>query len=192
MRQRSTKRTALGLLAALSLSCVGGLLPLNRGGGRHGARSEGAQTSAEIVASWADNSRRVRVAEGERRDEAARSSRPQAKATVPTQPDSLSFFTPDPNTRSDDLLGFDDFDDLLPPPMPEKIREGELGTEGRYGDAGNGRSEGFFAALQEAPDRLRASDLNEVLLPDHLDRLRFTNFPLQAYGAVFKLSLIHI
>ena len=65
-----------------------------------------------------------------------------------------------------------------------QVREGELG-EGRYGDT-SGRTEGFYAALQEAPDRLRASDLNEVLLPDHLERLRFTNFPLQAYGAIFK------
>jgi hypothetical protein len=57
---------------------------------------------------------------------------------------------------------------------------------GRYEDAGEGRTEGWYAALSEAPDRLRASDLNEVLLPDHLDRLRFTNFPLQAHGMMFK------
>jgi len=108
-----------------------------------------------------------------------------ARATTPEpQPgsgssSSLSFFAPD--FGSDD----DEYDDLLPPKAPESYREGELG-EGRYGDAGGGRTEGFYAALQEEPDRLRASDLNEVLLPDHLDRLKFTNFPLQAYGACFK------
>ena len=52
------------------------------------------------------------------------------------------------------------------------------------------RTEGWYAALSEAPDRLRASDLNEVLLPDHLDRLRFTNFPLQAHGMMFKWETI--
>ena len=62
------------------------------------------------------------------------------------------------------------------------MREGELGG-GRYDDAAEGRTAGWYAALAEAPDRLRASDLNEVLPPDHLERLRFTNSPLQAYGA---------
>jgi len=100
--------------------------------------------------------------------------------------DSLSFFAPD-RTRRDRREDFGD--DLLPPPAPETIREGEMG-EGRYGDAGGGRTEGWYAALQEAPDRLRASDLNEVLQPDHLDRLRFTNYPLQAYGAVFKWEVL--
>jgi hypothetical protein len=62
---------------------------------------------------------------------------------------------------------------------------GDLG-EGRYGDAGGGRTEGYYASLMEAPDRLRPGDLNEVLQPDHMGRLRFTNFPLQSYGVLFK------
>ena len=71
-----------------------------------------------------------------------------------------------------------------------QIREGELGESGRYDDAAEGRTEGYYAGLAEAPDRLRASDLNELLLPGHLDRLRFTNFPLQAYGAIFKWEVL--
>ena len=68
------------------------------------------------------------------------------------------------------------------------MREGELGG-GRY-DGEEARTEGFYASLQEEPDRLRASDLNEVLLPDHMNRLRFTNFPLQAYGVMFKWDVL--
>jgi beta-phosphoglucomutase-like phosphatase (HAD superfamily) len=69
-----------------------------------------------------------------------------------------------------------------------QVREGEFGFTGA--DVTEGRTEGWYAALAEAPDRLRASDLNEVLQPDHLDRLRFSNFPLQAYGAVFKWDVL--
>jgi len=72
------------------------------------------------------------------------------------------------------------------PPVEAPIREGELGAGARYDDAAEGRTEGYYAGLAEAPDMLRASDLNEVLQPGHLDRLRFTNYPLQAYGAIFK------
>ena len=78
----------------------------------------------------------------------------------------------------------DDDDLFLVPPAPAPLREGELG--GELGRADGGRTEGYWASLMDAPDRLRASDLNEVLQPDHLDRLRFTNFPLQAHGMMFK------
>lgn len=85
---------------------------------------------------------------------------------------------------------------FLPPPIPELVREGELGGEiavdgmGRYGEAGEGRSAGWWAALQAEPQQLRASDLNELLQPDHLERLRYTNFPMQSYGALFKLEVL--
>ena len=70
-----------------------------------------------------------------------------------------------------------------------QVREGELGGA-VADDAREQRTEGFYAALYEEPDRLRASDLNEVLMPDHLDRLRFTNFPLMQHGALFKWDTI--
>lgn len=44
----------------------------------------------------------------------------------------------------------------------------------------------FFSPLRAPPSQLRASDLDEVLQPDHMDRLRFSNSPLQAYGALFR------
>jgi len=94
---------------------------------------------------------------------------------------SLADFFPPEDDDEDE--GYDPFG---LPPVAAPIREGELGEGGRYDDAAEGRTEGYYAGLAEAPDRLRASDLNELLLPGHLDRLRFTNFPLQAYGAVFK------
>jgi len=97
----------------------------------------------------------------------------------PSAPTTSSFFDDD----EDDL-----FDPFALPPAPEKVREGELGET--RDETANGRTEGFYAALAEAPDRLRAADLNEVLQPDHLDRLRFTNFPLQAYGALFKWEVL--
>jgi len=90
---------------------------------------------------------------------------------------SVSFF----ESSSDDDL-------FLPPRAPEPIREGELG--GEIGGASGGRTEGYWAALQEAPDRLRASELNEVLQPDHLDRLRFANFPMQSFGALFQWDVL--
>jgi len=114
----------------------------------------------------------------------------------------VSFFSPDSSADSRRISSWnteDDDDDLfLPPPAPEPVREGELGGElprthegdGRYGSAGGGRTEGWWAALQEDPDRLRASDLNELLQPDHLERLKFMNFPMQAYGAIFKLEVL--
>uniref|UniRef100_A0A7S2G128 Uncharacterized protein n=1 Tax=Haptolina brevifila TaxID=156173 RepID=A0A7S2G128_9EUKA len=93
---------------------------------------------------------------------------------------SISFFEPS-----------SDSDLFLPPQAPDAVREGEMGGEiGRYGDAGGGRTEGYWAGLQEAPDRLRASDLNELLQPDHLDRLRFANFPMQSYGALFQWDVL--
>lgn len=51
-------------------------------------------------------------------------------------------------------------------------------------------AEGYWAPLMEAPDRLRASDLNEVLQPDYMDRLRYRNSPMMAYGALFKWELL--
>ena len=65
---------------------------------------------------------------------------------------------------------------------------GDLG--GELADGPEARSEGFYAALYEEPDRLRAEDLNRALQPDHLERLRYTNFPLQAYGALFKWEVL--
>jgi len=55
---------------------------------------------------------------------------------------------------------------------------------------GAGRTEGYWAPLLQTPDRLRASDLNELLLPDHLERLKFRNSPLMAYGALFKWEVL--
>jgi beta-phosphoglucomutase-like phosphatase (HAD superfamily) len=40
------------------------------------------------------------------------------------------------------------------------------------------------------PDRLRASDLDELLLPDYMDRLRYAQKPLQAYGALFSWDTV--
>jgi beta-phosphoglucomutase-like phosphatase (HAD superfamily) len=47
-----------------------------------------------------------------------------------------------------------------------------------------------FADLLERPDRLLGSDLNEILHPDYLDRLRFNQSPMEAYGAIFKWDLL--
>lgn len=63
--------------------------------------------------------------------------------------------------------------------LPEKTTELE-----------NPRTEGYWAPLLETPDRLRSSDLNELLEPDHLERLRFTNSPMMAYGALFKWDVL--
>ena len=82
----------------------------------------------------------------------------------------------------------DDDDLFLVPPAPAPLREGELG--GELGRADGGRTEGYWASLMDAPDQLRASDLSEVLQPDHLNRLLFANFPLQAYGALFKWDVL--
>lgn len=48
----------------------------------------------------------------------------------------------------------------------------------------------YFSPLRQAPGQLRASDLEEVLQPDHMERLRFTNNPLQAYGALFRWEVL--
>lgn len=50
--------------------------------------------------------------------------------------------------------------------------------------------EDYWAPLRQRPDRLRGSDLNELLQPDHLSRLRFINSPMQAYGALFKWDVL--
>jgi len=39
----------------------------------------------------------------------------------------------------------------------------------------------FDSALNLPPDRLRASDLDVILMPDHYERLRFSVSPLQVY-----------
>jgi beta-phosphoglucomutase-like phosphatase (HAD superfamily) len=52
------------------------------------------------------------------------------------------------------------------------------------------RTEGYFASLAEQPEMLRAADLNVALQPDHLSRLKFMNFPLQAYGMLFKWEVL--
>jgi hypothetical protein len=121
-----------------------------------------------------------------------------------TTAEPISFYAPDDsssNGRRSRVTGWrdpdDDKDDLFLPPLPSQpLREGELGgelpstREGRYGAAGGGRSEGYYAALQADPQQLRASDLNELLQPDYMSRLRFNNFPLQQYGVIFKLDVM--
>jgi len=77
-------------------------------------------------------------------------------------------------------------DDLFLPPREDVIREGELGGE----ISGDEAREGYWASLYEEPGRLRASDLNEVLQPDYLDRLRFNNFPMMSYGALFQWEVL--
>lgn len=52
------------------------------------------------------------------------------------------------------------------------------------------RTERYYETLAEDPQQLRAADLNVALQPDHLNRLKFTNFPLQAYGMLFKWELL--
>lgn len=121
-----------------------------------------------------------------------------------TTAEPISFYAPDDsssNGRRSRVTSWrdpdDDKDDLFLPPLPSQpLREGELGgelpstREGRYGAAGGGRSEGYYAALQADPQQLRASDLNELLQPDYMSRLRFNNFPLQQYGVIFKLDVM--
>jgi len=82
----------------------------------------------------------------------------------------------------------DEVDDgsFLPPPLPGPVRRGELGEE----ENSSMRGEGFWTPLLEEPDRLRGSDLNEWLQPGYLERLRFINFPLQAYGMLFKWEVL--
>jgi len=41
-----------------------------------------------------------------------------------------------------------------------------------------------------SPDQLRGGDLNELLQPDHLEQLLYANYPLQAYGALFKWDVL--
>jgi len=48
----------------------------------------------------------------------------------------------------------------------------------------------FYAPLRQSPGQLRASDLDEVLQPDHIERLRFSNNPLEAYGALFRWEVV--
>ncbi len=72
------------------------------------------------------------------------------------------------------------------PPATPATGEGE----GEGPGPGSGLTEGYWAPLMERPDRLRASDLNELLMPGHLDRLRFANSPLMAYGALFKWEVL--
>jgi len=48
----------------------------------------------------------------------------------------------------------------------------------------------WYSPIYMEPSRLRASDLNEVLQPDHIERLLYTNQPLQAYGALFKWDVV--
>ena len=78
-------------------------------------------------------------------------------------------------------------------PGPEPGRffgEPAVVTEPNPTPAGGGLSEGYWAPLAESPDRLRSSDLNELLQPDHLERLRYANNPLMAYGALFKWEVL--
>ena len=92
-------------------------------------------------------------------------------------------------SRSSEPSQSDDDDLFLVPPAPAPSAKAKLG--GELGRADGGRTEvGYWASLMDAPDRLRASDLNEVLQPDHLNRLLFANFPLQAYGALFKWDVL--
>ena len=48
----------------------------------------------------------------------------------------------------------------------------------------------YTAPLRLTPDRLRASDLNELLMPDYLSRHKFNVSPMQAFGTVFKWDAV--
>ena len=172
-----SRRSTL-LLCALFLTPLAGLVPTSKQ--RIGAfdvpEPGRRQTHTSLrVAAWYDG-------DGEQLGADA----PPLEGTRRRSTPPVSYFSPSGPGRSAQTTEEDLF---LPPPVPEPVREGEFG-EGRYGDAGGGRTEGYWAALQEAPDRLRASDLNELLQPDHMDRLRFANFPMQAYGALFKWEVL--
>jgi len=177
------------LVAALLVVPGGGLRPLTPVRTRSGLRQCVATAGEGQYSAWFEGDYFRSSGSGRRRT--------LLKSEVePPPPDSssssraaspLAFYSPD--TGND--WKNDDDDLFLPPKAPEPIREGELGGEiGSDSDAVGGRTEGYYAALSESPDQLRGSDLNEVLQPDYLDRLKFTNFPLQAYGAVFKWEVL--
>jgi len=67
---------------------------------------------------------------------------------------------------------------------------GKFFFDGEEDEESTRRTEGYWAPLLDSPDRLRASDLNELLHPDHLERLRYQNSPLMAYGALFKWEVL--
>ena len=184
-----------GVVLCVLLPTGGGLQPL-RPVRAHRPTVDARAVCRALIApsSWVEEgsddrsrARRLQLREEPQFEELSPRSTPQqrewpvsfADPEEPSAPTTSSFFDDD----EDDL-----FDPFALPPAPEKVREGELGET--RDETANGRTEGFYAALAEAPDRLRAADLNEVLQPDHLDRLRFTNFPLQAYGALFKWEVL--
>jgi len=82
-------------------------------------------------------------------------------------------------------------------PEPELEREdgdgGELGqtrrTATRAYDAAE-EYDGYYAPLSYSPERLRGSDLNELLYPNYMDRAKFNVSPMQAYGALFKFDTV--
>lgn len=79
-------------------------------------------------------------------------------------------------------------------PEPEPQRQPASDDFDRGPSAAPSRSAddvgGYWDPLSYSPDRLRASDLNELLHPDYLDRAKFSVSPMQAYGALFKSETV--
>lgn len=96
---------------------------------------------------------------------------PKVPITPPTEtyvPQKGKFFGPSSTPEPDDA--FDDAADFAGP--------------------GQGLTEGRWGPLMERPDRLRASDLNELLQPNYMQRLKYNNEPMQAFGALFKWDVL--
>jgi len=81
--------------------------------------------------------------------------------------------------------GGDDLSEFDLPPAP---REGEYGSALASPLAGEYADWGSLARLP--PAQLRGSDLNELLQPDSVQRLRFVVSPMEAYGALFRWDTV--
>ena len=125
-------------LALSCLACATGLLPLRRGTGvRSETRARVSAVDDLAVSSFLEEPLRTRSGES---DGAARTSGLQASGS-----DSLAFFAPDQSKpRPTD---YDDFDDLLPPPMPEPVRRCPSCADLPGWMAGSGVSLGLVAGL---------------------------------------------
>ena len=72
---------------------------------------------------------------------------------------------------------------LVTEPEPEQeAGDGELGQTRRTATKSRNAAEeydGYYAPLSNSPDKLRGSDLNELLYPDYMDRAKFNVSPMQ-------------